>query len=288
MSSRHEEPPIKVFILTSRTPGNIFLVNRILSEHDVVGMAIEAPPPALTSQEKRARRLRMLRRHGVVRTLNKLLYNWYRSRLLRDAEKSSTSLFPGGASADYVREVPTEVVENINDPAVVRLIRQVGADVIAVCGTSVVKPEVFTLARLGAINIHTGITPEYRSADPIFWALYNGEPDKVGVTIHFVDAGIDTGPIIHQDTVPLFADDTLATIFARCIRRGAELYLQALKEIETRTVRTVSRPGVQGRAYYSINLGIVQYFIFRMRFRRLKRSLPPSTLAAAGPSRACK
>src|SRR5690606_41352026 len=129
------------------------------------------------------------------------------------------------------------------------------------------------MAPLGAINIHTGITPEYRSADPIFWALYNGDTRNVGVTIHHVDAGIDTGAIIHQDTVPLYPDDTLATINVRCIRRGAELYLHALNEIEQGKATTVDRSNVKGRAYYSIDLGIVQYLIFLWRFRRLKREL---------------
>jgi len=153
--------------------------------------------------------------------------------------------------------------------------------VLAVCGTSVLKPEVFTVAPRGAINIHTGITPEYRSADPIFWTLYQGEPEKVGVTIHFIDRGIDTGPIIHQQTVPVYAEDSLAAIYARCIRRGADLYSRALRDIESGSVRTVARPDAQSRAFRSIDMGLVQYLVFRWRFRRLAARLPH---AGAGES----
>lgn len=176
--------------------------------------------------------------------------------------------------------MPTLVVASVNDAECVAFIRDRAPDVIAVCGTSVLKPEVFTLAPKGTVNIHTGITPEYRSADPIFWALYRGEPEKVGVTIHYIDRGIDTGPILHQETVPVYAEDSLASIYVRCIRRGAELYWRALDEIENGSPRTVRRPGVASRAFLSVNLGLAQYMIFRWRFWRMAARLRRSAGAA--------
>jgi methionyl-tRNA formyltransferase len=169
--------------------------------------------------------------------------------------------------------VPTLVVGNINDAQCLDFIRDQAPDILAVCGTSVLKPEVFMLAPKGAINIHTGITPEYRSADPIFWALYRGEPQNVGVTIHHIDRGIDTGPILQQEAVPVYAEDSLATIYVRCIRRGAELYSRALTEIESGAARILARPGVASRAFLSVDLGLVQYLIFRWRFARLAARL---------------
>lgn len=275
---------MRVFVLTSSTPSNVWLVNQILSHHEVAGMVIESPPPANDMQEKRARRRRMSQKYGRLRTLNKLLYNAWRWRVLAPAERAilREEFFPGDAPVAYVREAPCVTVANINDPACIDLIRRSSPDVIAVCGTSVVRPEVFTLAPRGALNIHTGITPDYRSADPIFWALYNNERGKVGVTIHFVDRGIDTGPVIHQESVPLYSDDNLAKIAARCIRRGGALYLQALEEVERGTVRTLDRSAVKGRAFYSIDLGLLQYLRFCWRFRRLRRHLPAAPKIEAG------
>src|SRR5689334_13207924 len=239
-------------------------------------MVVESRPQASTRQDKHERRCALLRRHGVLRTLNKLAYNWYRARFVSASESAliKAHFFPGEARVAYVRDVPTQTVANINDAACREFIRAQAPDVLAVCGTSVIRPEVFTLARRGAVNLHTGITPEYRSADPIFWALYCSEPDKVGVTVHFVDRGIDTGPVIHQESVPVYAGDSLATLQVRCIRRGAALLLQALAEIAAGSVRTLPRSGVKGRAFRSIDLGIVQYLFFRSRFRRLARRLP--------------
>jgi len=267
---------MKIVILTSNTPSNVWLVNQILARHEVAALVIESPPPARSTQEKRARRRCMRRRYGLTRTLNKLAYNALRWRILSLVERESLrrNFFPGNAEVAYLRPVPRVTVANINDRACVELIKQHRPDVLAVCGTSVIRAEVFTLAPLGALNIHTGITPEYRSADPIFWALYHEEPDKVGVTVHFIDQGIDTGPIIYQERVPLYAGDNLSGITARCIRRGAALYLGALEQLECGPVRTLDRPGVRGRAFYSIELGLVQYLLFRWRLARLQPRLP--------------
>jgi folate-dependent phosphoribosylglycinamide formyltransferase PurN len=267
---------MRIVVLTSETPGNVWLVNHLLARHEVAAIVVERRPLALSARDKAERRRRMVRRYGLVRTLNKLLFNRVRSRLLSRAAASTLrdSFFPGRAPIAYARAVPTLVVGDINDAAVVERIRAEAPDVLAVCGTSVLKPEVFTLAPKGAINIHTGITPEYRSADPIFWALYRGEPEKVGVTIHYIDRGIDTGSIIHQEPVPVFADDTLDTVYVRCIRRGAALYTRALAEIENGSVRTVVRTGAESRAFLSVDLGLAQYLMFRWRFKRLAFRLP--------------
>lgn len=269
---------MKIVIFTSSTPANVWLVNQILSQHDAVGIVIERAPLALHQAEKAERRRRMIERYGLVRSINKLAYNWYRSRFLADADDSIVKehFFPGDTAVRYSRELPSVSVGNINDAACMKFVQQLAPDAIAVCGTSVIKPEVFSLAPKGAINIHTGIIPEYRCADPIFWALYRGEPEKVGVTIHFIDRGIDTGPIIHQGSVPIYSDDTLNTVYQRCIRFGAKLYKRALSELEDGSIRTVNRTGVEAKSYYSVDLGIVQYFRFRCRFRKMARHLPRS------------
>jgi methionyl-tRNA formyltransferase len=93
------------------------------------------------------------------------------------------------------------------------------------------------------------------------------------VTIHYIDKGIDTGPVLRQEQVPIEPSDSLASIYVRCIRRGAELYLQALGDIKAGTVRTISRTGARNRAFYSIDLGIVQYVTFCWRFRGIRKQL---------------
>ncbi|NCQ54667.1 hypothetical protein GW797_00295 [Candidatus Parcubacteria bacterium] len=266
---------MKIAILTSVTSANIYLVNSLTSRYKVVAKVIERRSRPSTMKEKMAVRSRLIQRYGLLKTLNKLLYNKYRSWMveLHQSETLKQELFPGKAEVAYTHEVPTLEVENINDSSCVDFLSGYAPDIIAVCGTTVIKAQVFKLAKKGTINIHSGIIPEYRSADPIFWALYNGEPDKVGVTIHYVDEGIDTGPIIHQKSVGVTKEDDLATLYAKCMRTGAELMSQAIEDIAGGTVKTYRKEGVEGRAHFHMDLGIWEYMVFQRRFKKLKSSL---------------
>ena len=62
----------------------------------------------------------------------------------------------------------------------------------------ILKPEIFSLARVGAFALHPGICPEYRNAHGCFWALVNRDLDRVGMTLLKIDKGIDTGPVYLQ------------------------------------------------------------------------------------------
>ena len=277
---------MKIIILTSEKPGNVWLVNQLLESQDVAGIVIERRPLALKKDDKVERWRRMKKRYGLRRTVNKLLFNQVRSRFLSGpaAHTFKESFFPGGAAMSTRVRCRRSLSRISTRPRASASSRSTPPDVLAVCGTSVLKPEVFTLAPKGTINIHTGITPEYRSADPIFWALYQGEPDKVGVTIHYVDRGIDTGPIIYQESVPVYADDSLPSIAVRCIRKGGRLYLRALEDLRSGTVRTLDRSHVKGRSFYSVDMGLYQYVMFRLRFRRLASRLPRRDTASTAPA----
>lgn len=264
---------MRVLLLTSITPRNIFLVNYLTERHNVVAKVIEKKPAPATIAEKMRVRWKMARRHGLAKTLNKLLYNKYRQHFLNGRDGAAVSELFGASRVGYSRDIPTLEVGNVNDEECIEFIKTYAPDVIAVCGTGIIKPEVFSLSRKGTINIHCGITPEYRSADPVFWALYNGEPEKVGVTIHFVDKGIDTGGIIYQQRVEVTGSDTIESLYCKCIKEGAELLSRAIADIEGSRVRTIRKEGSPNRAYFHVDLGIWQYMKFARRFEKMKKRL---------------
>jgi hypothetical protein len=77
----------------------------------------------------------------------------------------------------------------------------------------ILPPEVFALPPLGAINLHISYLPWNRGADPNFWSLVENTPR--GVSIHYIDAGIDTGDLIARAPVELSESDTLRTSYDR-------------------------------------------------------------------------
>jgi methionyl-tRNA formyltransferase len=110
---------------------------------------------------------------------------------------------------------------SLNEATVITAITQAKPDVCAVLGTSIIKPRLISIPKLGMINAHTSILPEYRGARSEFWQCYNKDFRNVGITLHFIDAGVDTGKILFQkkqevgenpDPNELRANNTLATL----------------------------------------------------------------------------
>jgi methionyl-tRNA formyltransferase len=87
-------------------------------------------------------------------------------------------------------------------------LRELAPDLLLVNSYAMIlRPDALAVPRFGAVNIHGALLPAYRGANPTEWAVINGERET-GVTIHAVDAGIDTGPIIAQRKVPIRFEDT--------------------------------------------------------------------------------
>jgi methionyl-tRNA formyltransferase len=95
----------------------------------------------------------------------------------------------------------------------------------------ILPPEVFQVPRLGAINVHTSLLPRYRGPAPVLWAIRNGDPD-IGVTVHRVDEGVDTGLILaQQGGVPLDEEITPEQLRARLGPVIQELLATALARV---------------------------------------------------------
>jgi len=78
--------------------------------------------------------------------------------------------------------------------------------------TQIVPAHVFSVPRLGSVCFHPSLLPKYRGASAINWALINGET-TTGVTLFWVDQGIDTGPILLQKEVAVEPDDTTGSLY---------------------------------------------------------------------------
>ena len=94
------------------------------------------------------------------------------------------------------------------------------------------------------INLHAGITPKYRGSHGAYWALYNNDKENAGVTVHFVDKGIDTGNIIYQSTISVTEKDNFTTypLLQTCV--GVEDEIRAINDIINDNVvcKTVDLP----------------------------------------------
>ena len=93
---------------------------------------------------------------------------------------------------------------------------------------------IIALPRLGCINIHPSLLPKYRGAAPMQWAVANGDTET-GVTIQEVGARMDAGPILLQARHPIAPEDDLNTLEPQLARLGADLMLEAIRQLDTGT-----------------------------------------------------
>ncbi|WP_158881428.1 methionyl-tRNA formyltransferase [Amycolatopsis anabasis] len=88
-------------------------------------------------------------------------------------------------------------------------------------------PEIYSLPRLGTLNVHDSLLPAYAGFSPLIWALINGEPE-VGVTAHMMDEGLDAGDIVLQRAVPVGPRDTTTDLFHKTVDLIGPITVDAL------------------------------------------------------------
>ncbi|AFP85289.1 methionyl-tRNA formyltransferase [secondary endosymbiont of Ctenarytaina eucalypti] len=118
-----------------------------------------------------------------------------------------------------------------------QFIASLKADIMVVVAYGLILPPVMlNLPRLGCINVHGSLLPRWRGAAPIQRALLAGD-DQTGVTIMQMDAGLDTGAILHKTVFPIQPNDTSASLYNKCGGVGPAALLSTLEKLaESRVV----------------------------------------------------
>ena len=216
-------PRLRVMVLCGRSARHLHVANSLCAAADVVAIVQESGGEF--SWKKLARTLR-------PDNFARKAWRWLRDRR-RYAGDPEAKFFFGDKPPRLDRPELVHAVPHINHPEVVTLARQLQPDLVAVFGTSLIRGELLKHGRLGIANLHGGLSPEYRGADCTFWALYNGEPQKVGCTLHWIDAGIDTGGLIAHISPKVLPDDDELRLFWRAVQSSAVAYGELVQRLAT-------------------------------------------------------
>jgi len=142
------------------------------------------------------------------------------------------------------RALPVAQPATLGDIAVQETLRAVGADIMVVAAYGLILPQTaLAIPRLGAVNIHASLLPRWRGAAPIQRALLAGDRDT-GVCIMQMDAGLDTGPVILSESIPIRDEDDAQTLHDRLAHLGARLVVRALEELEAGRAMAISQSPV--------------------------------------------
>lgn len=134
-----------------------------------------------------------------------------------------------------VKEVVIKHNIEVFQPSKIRLdyepLKDLDIDLIVTCAFGQILPkEVLDLPKYGSINVHASILPKYRGSAPIEYAIMNGDK-KTGVTIMYMDEGMDTGDIIKISKLPIEDNDTGGSIHDKLSILGKDTLECTLKDI---------------------------------------------------------
>ena len=124
-------------------------------------------------------------------------------------------------------------------------------DLILLGQSGIIKDNVIKIPKIGVLNSHPGILPKYRGIDVVYWALYNNDIKGVGSAIHFVDAGVDTGPIIFTKRHTFSGRKSLIQIQECVYEDCLNLFVRALRNIEL--IKPIRQNLSEGQQYHKMS-----------------------------------
>jgi folate-dependent phosphoribosylglycinamide formyltransferase PurN len=256
---------LKVAILTM--PGGELVVHHLVKQLNVVGIVVDMgkwgsakkPPPRRSVLERLEWHWR---REGALGTgrflLQKLAHvepSDSRSRAAHledeylralDAELVGHPYFVHRtdlrqfAKMDEIarfHSVPLVRVENVNDDASARALAGWAPDLGIVCGGRIVKSNIIKIPRLGLLNKHSAILPKHRGLSAEFWCLYHEDFEHLGLTVHFVEPGLDNGNIVVQKRLVFEKGDTPDSLRIKSELLGRDAMVEAVRAIEATGTR---------------------------------------------------
>jgi folate-dependent phosphoribosylglycinamide formyltransferase PurN len=149
---------------------------------------------------------REVRRVGLVGFADVVAFRLYQAAVLARADEAwkaqALARLRGRYPADLTK-VPRIVVSDPNQGEARAFLASVAPELVIARCKFILRPEIFTIARVGTFALHPGICPEYRNAHGCFWALVNRDLERVGMTLLRIDKGVDTGPVYLHATCPI-------------------------------------------------------------------------------------
>jgi folate-dependent phosphoribosylglycinamide formyltransferase PurN len=150
--------------------------------------------------------------------------------------------------------IPLVFGRDFEDEAVVGFLESVKPELVVFTGGGILRRGVLERAGRGVVNCHLGILPTYRGMDAALWALLEARPERIGLSVHLMDEGIDTGPLLSVRPVALERNDTSP---AQLLERLESLMGETIVEASVRFLRGELAPRPQkpedGRQYFRMH-----------------------------------
>lgn len=250
----NQSKPLKVAILTgadsASTRQSIESVCNIANV-EVVGVLLDTYVPSRASRMKNLRR--NVKREGlgyISRRSMSAFRSWLDAKAAKvvptkEVDALLRAAFPERCFtlAELAQKYRFRIYEagNLNSAGAAQKLRETGAALGIVLGTRILKRATFAVPPMGCINLHKGSVPDYRGMPPGFWELYDGAK-SAGVTVHFVDDGLDTGDVIATGEFPVHPLETTDSVVAKLHREGSRVLAEAVASLQSGNAAPAPQP----------------------------------------------
>lgn len=233
-------------MLAGKGKSSIYIYNGIASMVQIDAVLLSDSISLKQLVYKRIKKL------GYLKVLNQLIFQTIICKFMK---LSSKKLILDRKKKLGLNEsqIPLEKLVDVgfvNSEKCINTLKSFKPDVIIVNGTSIISRKVLESTNAIFINIHVGITPEYRGVHGGYWSLRNHEKEKFGVTIHKIDTGIDTGDIIYQDTCVVSNKDNFLTYPLYQYSLAIPLLLKTISDIKNGTFKSYKKENAVSKLYY--------------------------------------
>lgn len=216
---------MKIIIIASASDSTNILYNSLSKKFNIQNVFIEKKIGKLSFLKTRFKKV------GFFRLIDQVIFIFLLYKLLRIFSKNRINYLLKFYDLSN-SEIPSNIVKNIdsiNSDSSIDLIKKSKPDIIIVSGTRIISSRLINSSKAKIINIHAGITPKYRGVHGAYWAIANNDLNNIGVTLHFVDKGVDTGEVISQSNIKIDVNDNFSTYSLIQLSKGIDLLINFLK-----------------------------------------------------------
>jgi methionyl-tRNA formyltransferase len=233
-----------IVIVTEGGPHIWAIVNALADSFGQITVILETP------ESKRALLTRRAQKQGWVSVIGQLgtmvLTRLGKRFFVGHAERiaAETGLETGPRPGQAIIEVPSA-----NSPEFLTAIERLKPAVVLLAGCRLLSRRTLSAMPCPVLNYHAGITPGYRGMNGGYWALATGDAENFGATVHLVDAGVDTGGVLHQVRGKPGTGDNIGLYALRLAALSRDICIRSVKDaLEGQLIPT--NPDMPSKQWY--------------------------------------
>jgi folate-dependent phosphoribosylglycinamide formyltransferase PurN len=157
---------------------------------------------------------------------------------------------PHQTIAEYAQQQQIEmtVVQDLNSEACAAALRRMNTDILLLGGAPIIRANILAVPKICTLNVHMALLPEFRGMNVAEWSIFSGAP--VGVTVHQVDPGVDTGAILYREEIDVSDCSSIAALRKKVSRQQHLVLAKCTRLLIEKKLTPAPQNKTAGKQYY--------------------------------------